>query len=403
MPFAKRSLALAIASIIISAPAGAGSKPDTPKDMKPRGFQPQIAKQQQTPSDIVKPMIIGGEDAEEDVHPFQVGLMIKSISDDFQAQFCGGTLVAERFVVTAAHCSENISSPADQVQVLVGARRLDGSGQRVDVARVTLHPSYNPETADYDVAVWELARPVSGIDFATIASTQPTTPGTFLRVTGWGSYTWPKPVYPMDLQQVDVPYIPTVGGSCSLSSGITPRMICAGKAGQDACRADSGGPLTIDRGQGFTELVGIVSWGRGCALPDYPGIYVNVAESSINRFIRNIVSEVPPTIEFQNAAYSVNEGARRVTLTLERTTTAGTATVRYATVNGSARAKSDFKAASGTVTFRPGQWQATVSITIVNDRRREGQEEFSVALSRPSSGWTLGGGGSATVTIIDDD
>jgi secreted trypsin-like serine protease len=403
MPFVKRCLTLALASILVSAPAGAGSKPDPANGMKPRGFQPHIANQQQPPSDVVKPMIIGGTEAEESVHPFQVGLMAKRISDDFQAQFCGGTLVAERFVVTAAHCSEDISNPASQVQVLIGTRRLDGSGQRVDVARVTLHPSYKRNSFDYDVAVWELAEPVSGIDFATIASTQPTTPGTILRVTGWGSYTWPKPVYPMELHQVDIPYIPTVAGSCSLNSEITPRMICAGKAGQDSCRADSGGPLTIDRGQGFTELVGIVSWGYGCALPDYPGIYVNVAESSINRFIRNVVSQVPPTIEFQNAAYSVNEGARRVTLTLERTTTAGTATVRYATVNGSARAKSDFKAASGTVTFRPGQWQATVSITIVNDRRREGQEEFGVALSRPSSGWTLGGGGSATVTIIDND
>ena len=404
MPLVKRCLALALASIIVAAPARAGSETDAAKDRSLRGFQPHIANQQQPPSGVVKPRIVGGENAAEGVHPFQVGLMYKFYEDNFQAQFCGGSLVAERFVVTAAHCSDRISNP-NQVQVLVGTRQLDdGSGRRIDVARVIRHPSYNSDTYDYDVAVWELATPVTGIEFATLASTQPTAPGTNLRVTGWGTLNdLPKPDYPTALQQVDVPFVPTVRGRCRVLEGITPRMLCAGEAGVDSCRGDSGGPLTINRGSGYTELVGIVSWGPICAAQDYPGVYVNVAESSINRFIRNVVFQVPSTIAFQNTAYSVSEGARRVTLTLERTTTAGTATVRYETVNGSARSRSDYRATSGTVRFRTGQSQATVSITIENDRRTEGPETFDVVLSRPSSGWTLGSGASATVTIIDDD
>jgi secreted trypsin-like serine protease len=180
-------------------------------------------------------------------------------------------------------------------------------------------------------------------------------------------------------------------------------MICAASPGKDSCKADSGGPLTIDRGKGFTELVGIVSWGRDCALQNYPGVYANVAESSINRFIRSVVSEAPSEIALQNVAYSVSEGARRVTLTIERTRANGRATVRYATTNGSAAARSDFRAASGSVTFRPGQWSATVTITIVNDRKKEDQETFNVVLSSPSSGWNVGSSSTATVTITDND
>jgi secreted trypsin-like serine protease len=301
MTLVKRCLALALASFAVAAPVGAGSKTDAAEDRSLRGFQPHIANQQQPPSGVVKPRIVGGEDAEEGVHPFQVGLMYKSYEDNFQAQFCGGSLVAERFVVTAAHCSEGISNPGNQVQVLVGTRRLDdGSGRRVEVARVTLHPSYNPDTLDYDVAVWELATPVTGIEFATLASTQPTAPGTNLRVTGWGTLSdLPKPDYPKALQQVDLPFVPTVGERCSTVRGITPRMLCAGEAGVDSCYGDSGGPLTINRGSGYIELVGIVSWGSGCGGQESPGVYVNVAESSINRFIRNVVFQVPSTIAFQ--------------------------------------------------------------------------------------------------------
>ena len=72
-----------------------------------------------------------------------------------QAQFCGGTLVKSNFVVTAAHCSDFFT--ADQVQVLTGTRRLDGTGERRDVVRIAVHPEWNSTTLDNDVAVWELS------------------------------------------------------------------------------------------------------------------------------------------------------------------------------------------------------------------------------------------------------
>lgn len=349
------------------------------------------------------PRIVGGNDADPETHPFQVGLLAKSVTDNFDAQFCGGTLVGERHVVTAAHCSDFLSKPDRQVQVLVGTQQLDGSGRRVGVTRVHIHPGWRPRRSDdYDVAVWELDTPVTDIPFATIASTQPTIAGTQLRVTGWGTRMYGTSDYPVRLQQVDVPYVPASGQFCGSQGGITPRMICAGEGGKDSCQGDSGGPLTIDRGSGYSELVGIVSFGFECASPGYPGVYANVAESGINSFIRNIVFAPQQTIGFQVAEHSVSEDGRRLMLTLERSSTAGSARVHFTATSGTAASKSDYRSYSGTVNFRRGSSTAKFSVSIVNDRLKEDAETFTVNLSQPSQGWSIGNG-TATVTIIDND
>ena len=151
MPVAKHLLTLAVATILGSTPAylacadtlpaqsglsgnaatlpGQGRIGELSENLK---LLRQLRKNQQSSPDVVRPMIVGGEDAAEGVHPFQVGLVFKdSYDDDFQDQFCGGTLVAERFVVTAAHCTERFTDPGSEVQVLVKARKLEGSGERV--------------------------------------------------------------------------------------------------------------------------------------------------------------------------------------------------------------------------------------------------------------------------------
>jgi trypsin len=350
----------------------------------------------------VTPRIVGGRDADADTHPFQVGLLNKNNADNFEAQFCGGTLVAERFVVTAAHCSTG--RPERDAQVLVGTRSLDGSGQRINVLRVHRHPSWSSRTDDYDVAVWELATPVTDIPFASLAATQPTEAGTPLRVTGWGQRIYAASnSYPVMLQQVDVPYVPTINRACNRQRGITARMICAGGTMLDSCGGDSGGPLTIARGEdGYTELVGIVSFGNGCGYEGYPGVYANVADSNVNRFIRNVVWPPPQVIQLQSATLAVNEGGRRLTVTVERLSGTGAASVRFATAEGTAHARSDFKSASGTLRFASGATTASFSVSLANDRTKEDPENFSISLSSPSAGWSLGTA-AATVTITDND
>jgi secreted trypsin-like serine protease len=349
-----------------------------------------------------RPRIVGGSNADALTHPFQVGLLAKSISNNYNAQFCGGTLVAARYVVTAAHCSDSLVNPGSEVQVLAGTQRLDGTGQRINVQRVHLHPGWNPNSFDNDVAVWELATPVTGIAFASLATVQPSTPGTALRVTGWGTLAYQNNNSPTLLQQVDVPFVPTVSGACQSQGGITSRMICAGQTGKDSCQGDSGGPLTINRGSGYTELVGIVSFGSGCGDANFPGVYTNVAQSSISTFIRNLVQATAQTISFTATASSVNEGSRRILLTVQRSSGSGTASVNYTTAVGTASGSSDFMRKSGTLRFAKGRTTAEIAVSIVNDRIRESDETFTVTLSGASTGWSITNG-TATVTVIDND
>ena len=231
--------------------------------------------------------IVGGSVAPNATHRFQVGLLTKSEPDNFNAQFCGGTLVKANFIVTAAHCSDTVT--ASQVQVLTGTQDLNGTGVRRNVVAIHIHPGWNPSTFDNDVAVWQLATSTSGIPFATLASADPPA-GTSLKVTGWGALS-EGGSFPSNLRQVNVPL--TTRANCndanSYSGDITARMICAGfnAGGKDSCQGDSGGPLTDNLGAGFKVLTGIVSWGTGCAAPNLPGVYTRVSNSSIRNFIKS--------------------------------------------------------------------------------------------------------------------
>ena len=232
---------------------------------------------------IIRPRIVGGTVAGASDNRFQVALLTKSVADNFNAQFCGGTLVKANMVVTAAHCSDFVT--AGQVQVLTGTRNLDGSGVRRNVTRIAIHPNWNPGTFDSDVAVWQLSSSATGIPLATLATTDGAV-GANLLVTGWGALT-EGGSFPINLRKVSVPLFDRTdcNDANSYSGDITARMLCAGRTsgGIDSCQGDSGGPLT--RGTGNTILTGIVSWGIGCARRNLPGIYTRVSNTSIRNFI----------------------------------------------------------------------------------------------------------------------
>lgn len=238
-------------------------------------------------SAIIGPRIVGGTVAAANDNPFQVALLNRSIDNNQESQFCGGTLIAPNFVVTAAHCSDFVSS--DEVQILTETRRLDGSGTRRNVSRVVIHPAWNSSSFDNDVAVWQLSSRVENATFASLAS-EDGSDGNNMLVTGWGllSEGGDKPV---NLMRVSVRLVErsNCNDDNSYSGAITDRMICAGRdvGGKDSCQGDSGGPLT--RGPNNTILTGIVSWGTGCARPNLFGIYTRVSNPAIRNFIETTI------------------------------------------------------------------------------------------------------------------
>ncbi|WP_395791853.1 serine protease [Aquimonas sp.] len=232
---------------------------------------------------MMGPMIVGGTLATASDNPFQVALLQRNIANTANAQFCGGTLYKANYIITAAHCSDFVTT--GQVQVLTGTRRLDGSGVRRNVTRIVIHPSYNASTYDYDVAVWQLSSSATGAPLASLATADPAQ-GTALLATGWGA-TSEGGSSPIDLRKVSVPLASRTNcnDSNSYSGEITSRMLCAGRdsGGIDTCQGDSGGPLA--RG---SVLTGITSWGNGCASPNYFGVYTRISNTAIRNFITGI-------------------------------------------------------------------------------------------------------------------
>ncbi|NOX61864.1 MAG: serine protease [Chloroflexi bacterium] len=227
------------------------------------------------------PDIIGGEDAPPDAWPWMTALVFSDAANDFEAQFCGGSLIAPNWVLTAAHCVEELLSPSE-VQVIVGAYDLTNAPPRINVKRFIIHQDYNPSTVDSDIALLELEKPsnqplapVIGPDNSTLAA-----PGVMATVIGWGTTNAVKPVFPTILQQVSVPIVSneTCNESQSYDGAVTPNMLCAGYAegGKDSCQGDSGGPLMVPNGDSWVQA-GIVSWGYECAAPNLYGVYTRVS------------------------------------------------------------------------------------------------------------------------------
>jgi secreted trypsin-like serine protease len=230
--------------------------------------------------------IVGGTLAAPATHPFQVGLLFKQEPDNFFAQYCGGSLIRPNVVITAAHCSDFVHRR--DVQVLTGTQRLDGSGTRRNVVRIKIHPDWNPANNNSDIAIWWLASPARNVPLARLGWEDPSTvPGVTMLATGWGSVVAQNPdfdrppSFPVRLREVRLPLVSmqNCNDRNSYDGAITRNMLCAGYAegGRDTCQGDSGGPLTLPLNGRFEVLMGITSWGFGCAHPDLFGVYTRVS------------------------------------------------------------------------------------------------------------------------------
>lgn len=238
--------------------------------------------------------IIGGTKADSNEYPWMTALIYSDVEASV-GQFCGGSLIASQWVLTAGHCVYELS--ADELEVLIGQSQLSGSGgERIAVDRIVVLPGYNPSTDFGDIALLHLAQPSNQnpVDIITRVQRPLIMPFESATIIGWGNMSTFGHDYPDDLMEAEVMMLPFGFGSSSYGSlFIAPGMIVAGyiRGDIDSCDGDSGGPLVVlNEAQTDWVLAGITSWGEGCARPYAPGVYTNVLFFS-RWIIRVIASE----------------------------------------------------------------------------------------------------------------
>jgi secreted trypsin-like serine protease len=251
--------------------------------------------------------IVGGSPAAPGQFPWTAALVRRGPAPT--AGFtCGASVLSRSWVLTAAHCLldyqgiypdatyGNYVAPS-HFDVLTGTSNLaGGDGQRLRVAGIHVHPSYDWRTSDYDVALLRLARPTSAPEIAVIGSSVAELalddPGTMATVAGWGTMSF-RGNPTAALRFVEVPITSDAACTSSYPSWFrdeygnplvyrASNMVCAGfpAGGKDSCQGDSGGPLAVQAPDASWRLVGVVSFGYECARAGFPGVYHRLTSTS---------------------------------------------------------------------------------------------------------------------------
>lgn len=227
--------------------------------------------------------IVGGQPADPGEWPWQAFVRTGPY-------MCGGTLIHEQWVVTAAHCvvnKQNVSFMPADVTVTLGEHnraQMEGTEQKIGVIQIIVHPEHKAPWHDHDIALLQLATPaILGPSVAIIEPLVSPTfdalvlPGAPSFVTGWGTIAEGGSTA-AELQEVMAPIVSQE--KCQAAYGqITMGMLCAGydEGGKDSCQGDSGGPLVVQNSDESWKLAGIVSFGYGCARPGFYGVYTRVS------------------------------------------------------------------------------------------------------------------------------
>ncbi len=235
--------------------------------------------------------IIGGVSVDKEDWPSMAGILIEDEDGDFSLydrQFCGGNLINKRWVISAAHCffEEKTAGKYEQIDassinVVIGIDYLESDASTVeyDIKRIVTHSKYDPSdvASQNDIALLELSSaapdPVMEIFTSDIPVGEPA------MIIGWGATQydpWKQTAsgFPKQLKGVEVPIISNAVCNQSYNGIIKSSQVCAGEAqgGVDSCQGDSGGPLMISD-NGVFKQAGVVSFGNGCALADFYGVY----------------------------------------------------------------------------------------------------------------------------------
>ena len=322
----KVGLPIALALAAWTMPAAAQQISDTPSPFE--ASKQRLGLPSQPVSE--KERIYFGQVAPQGAYPFMVALINHDApaneDGQFKGQFCGGALISDRWVVTAAHCVTGQDSDRrprllepEEIDVYAGSNGFKG-GQRSRVRQVLRHPQYDHDKTDFDIALLELSGPARGQRISTIPLLSAAeerdygSAGKPVTAAGWGELETGD--FPVSLRHVTLDIMDS--GVCNtnlvkyrvstnldalqryLELGddviaqirpllesragriVTANMICSGKlrAKRDTCPGDSGGPLFAKRPDGSFVQVGITSWGVGCGGSEQGlyGVYTRVAQ-----------------------------------------------------------------------------------------------------------------------------
>nr|XP_036278473.1 transmembrane protease serine 11D-like [Pipistrellus kuhlii]KAF6394062.1 transmembrane serine protease 11D [Pipistrellus kuhlii] len=219
--------------------------------------------------------VMGGTKAEEGDWPWQVSLQLNGV------HHCGGVLISNTWILTAAHCFRSYSDPRRWTATFGISTAFPVV--RKAIRTILIHNNYKAISHENDIAAVKL---VDGVTFTKNIhrvclpeATQNISPGCTAYVTGWGSRTFDSnPVPVLEQGRVYIISNNVCNAPNSYDGAVLSSMLCAGVpgGGVDACRGDSGGPLVQQDTRRLWFLVGIVSWGIQCGLPDKPGVYTRV-------------------------------------------------------------------------------------------------------------------------------
>lgn len=226
--------------------------------------------------------VYGGNDADIKNVPYQIEYDLNGGFD------CGGTIISNRYIITAGHCTRHVKSASD-ITIRAGSAKL-GAGTKYSVAEYHAHPKFvitDDDQIDYDISILKLSSDLKFSDSvkAIGLASSPATAGSTGHLSGWGTT---QNGDTQKLQEVDLPVIShddCVKKNDANGIHVSDRFLCVQQpgGGKGACHGDSGGPLVING-----KLAGAVSGGAKCAGASAPGTYTDIGNPEIRQFIKDI-------------------------------------------------------------------------------------------------------------------
>jgi hypothetical protein len=257
-----------------------------------------------------RPRIVGGTPASISQMPWQAAVTLSPTyfsGNAAQRLTCGGTLMTSTLVLTAAHCVFDsdyyefmhpslFSAVTGRTQLSTTAGQESTLATYYVITNGSGTPLYSPSTGRWDAVLLKLATPSTSPTIKIAGSDERAlwTAGRDAHASGWGTTSEGGSISDL-LQSVLLPVI--ADSSCANSypgDFYSDVMVCAGvpEGGRDTCQGDSGGPLVAPTSSGEFRLIGVTSWGNGCARPGQPGVYSRVADDPMRTLIRNGIQSI---------------------------------------------------------------------------------------------------------------